>query len=76
MLNLKETVFLKQRQGKKAGETYESGWMLSSSLRSLLDVADKAGLNAVGFGNIRDVKTTKFTGKVIELSPFALSAKK
>lgn len=75
MLQIKESVFAKQRASNRGTGTYESGWITLEQMKQLVDAADKAGLNAIGMSP-KPVKTAKFTGSVIEIVPFKLAPKK
>ena len=75
MLQLSESVCLTERTGNSG--KYFSGWIQTSKLRDLLDVADKAGLQAIGFSDMKTLKSKK-TGnpiKIQTLTPFKLSPK-
>ena len=76
MLKITEQCWAKKRSSTRAnGGTYESGWIMLSQLKNLVQTAENAGLDAVGMSP-RSIKTTKFDGSVIEITPFKLPAKK
>ena len=76
MLQLSESVCLTERTGTSG--KYFSGWIQLDKLENLLTVAKQAGLQAVGFSDMKVLKSKK-TGlpiKIQTLTPFALSPKK
>ena len=77
MIEAKQKVFLKERAStSKPGTTYKSGWMLTEELLTLANLAKSAGLNAIGFSYEKTgVKSAKFNGDIIAMSPFKLSGK-
>ena len=77
MIQAKQQVFMKQRASTtKPGSTYKSAWMLTSELETLVNLAKSAGLNAIGFNYEKeDIKSPKFNGDIIAMTPFKLSGK-
>lgn len=76
-LKITEQVWAKKRastRGTGTG-TYESGWIMLSQMKNLVTAAENAGLDAIGMSP-RAIKTAKFDGQVIEVTPFKLPAKK
>ena len=76
-IEAKQKVFMKERaSSNKPGTTYLSGWMLTSEAKTLVLLAESAGLNAIGFQyEKRGIKSAKFNGDIIAMSPFKLSGK-
>ena len=77
MIQAKPQVFMKERKSTtKPGTTYKSAWMLTSELEVLVNLAKQAGLNAIGFNYEKeDLKSAKFNGDIIAMTPFKLSGK-
>ncbi len=76
-IQAKQQVFMKERAStQKAGTTYKSGWILTSELEVLVNLSKQAGLNAIGFGYEKTgIKSTKFSGDIIAMTPFKLASK-
>lgn len=76
-IQAKQQVFMKERPStQKPGTTYKSGWITTKELLVLANLAESAGLNAVGFSYEKTgIKSAKFNGDIIAMTPFKLSGK-
>lgn len=70
-MSIKSTVYAKTRKSTTGAGTYTSGWIMKSELLAL---ANGDSNEAVGF-NVKQVKTDKFEGAIIELNSFKLKPK-
>ena len=75
-IQAKQLMFMKERKSTKSNGMYKSGWILTSELEVLVNLAKQAGLNAVGFNYEKeDIKSVKFNGDIIAMTPFKLTGK-
>ena len=77
MIQAKQQVFMKERNStNKPGTTYKSGWMLTDEVLVLANLAKQSGQNAIGFSYEKvGIKSPKFNGDIIAMTPFKLSGK-
>lgn len=73
-MTITETCWAKERTNAK-GATFLSGFVMLNSLKAMIQAAEDAGMNGIGMSVRNDIKTAKFQGSVVEITPFKLKPK-